>query len=180
MNRIVLLSTLLALSSFAAEFKGVKMDDQVTVDGRTLKLNGMGLRTKFIISVYVAGLYVESPSKDPNAILKADEARRVDLRMLRGLDKGSTIDAIRAGFDANSKAQLPALKERLDSFCAQIPDLKEGQTLTITYSPGKGTSVVGAGGSTVIPGKDFADALFAVWLGKSPADEGLKKGMLGL
>ncbi|MCM2317339.1 MAG: chalcone isomerase family protein [Thermoanaerobaculia bacterium] len=29
-------------------------------------------------------------------------------------------------------------------------------------------------------GKDFADALFAVWLGKYPVDEKLKDGMLGM
>ena len=31
----------------------------------------------------------------------------------------------------------------------------------------------------MIPGKDFADAMFAVWLGAKPADAGLKEGMLG-
>lgn len=180
MKRLILVSGLIGLTAMAGELKGVKMPDEVTVDGKTLKLNGMGLRVKFIISVYVAGLYVENPTKDPAAILKADEARRVDLRMLRDLDAKATVDAIRAGFDANSKAQMGALKERLDTFCGQIPDVKDGQVLSITYVPGKGTSIVGAGAATVIPGKDFADAFFAVWLGKSPADEGLKKGMLGL
>jgi hypothetical protein len=30
-----------------------------------------------------------------------------------------------------------------------------------------------------VEGKDFADALFSVWLGKDPADDDLKAGMLG-
>jgi hypothetical protein len=30
-----------------------------------------------------------------------------------------------------------------------------------------------------VQGKDFADALFSVWLGKQPVDDGLKKAMLG-
>jgi hypothetical protein len=30
-----------------------------------------------------------------------------------------------------------------------------------------------------VEGKDFADALFSVWLGQSPVDESLKNGMLG-
>jgi hypothetical protein len=101
------------------------------------------------------------------------------MRMLRDLDAATIVDAIRTGFDKNAKAQLPALQERLDAFCKIVPAVKKGQTLTISYVPGKGTSISGAGGSTVITGKDFADALFSVWIGKAPVDDGLKKGMLG-
>jgi hypothetical protein len=36
-----------------------------------------------------------------------------------------------------------------------------------------------AGERSVIPGKDFADALFSVWLGQHSADDGLKRGLLG-
>lgn len=179
MKRFILLSGLIGVSALAGELKGVKMPDEVTVEGKALKLNGMGLRVKFIVSVYVAGLYVENVSKDPAAILKADESRRVDMKMLRDLDQKTIVEAIRSGFEKNSGSQMAALKERLDTFCALIPSLKEGQVLTLTYVPGKGTSVAGAGASTFIAGKDFADALFAVWLGKSPVDDGLKKGMLG-
>lgn len=180
MKRLVLLSGLvMASSSFAGELKGVKMPDEVTVEGKALKLNGMGLCVKFIVNVYVAGLYVENKSTDPATILKNDEARRVDMKMLRDLDAKTIVDAIRTGFEKNSGSQMGALKERLDKFCALIPALKEGQTLTLTYVPGKGTSVVGAGEATFITGKDFSDALMSVWIGKSPVDDGLKKGMLG-
>jgi Chalcone isomerase-like len=70
------------------------------------------------------------------------------------------------------------LKERLDRFIEQIPDLKEG--LTITYVPGQGTTVVvgEAEARTRIEGKDFADALFRVWLGEDPVDSDLKDKML--
>lgn len=179
MKRFVLLSGLIGVSALAGELKGVKMPDEVTVEGKALKLNGMGLRVKFIVNVYVAGLYLENVSKDPAVILKADEGRRVDMKMLRDLDQKTIVEAIRTGFEKNSGSQMAALKERLDTFCALIPSLKEGQVLTLTYVPGKGTAVAGAGSATFIAGKDFADALFSVWLGKSPVDDGLKKGMLG-
>jgi Chalcone isomerase-like len=57
----------------------------------------------------------------------------------------------------------PQLKERLDRFVEQIPDLKEGQRLTITYLPGKGTTVVVGDDEarTRIEGKDFADGCSA-------------------
>ena len=56
----------------------------------------------------------------------------------------------------------------------------KGQVLRPTYIPGKGTTVTGQGEKALIEGKDFADALFNVWLGQHPVDGDLKKGMLGL
>jgi hypothetical protein len=75
---------------------------------------------------------------------------------------------------------MPSLKARLDTVNAAIPDLKKGDELTITYIPGKGTHVQSKGGQDLsVEGKDFADALFSVWLGKDPVDDDLKDGMLG-
>ena len=49
-----------------------------------------------------------------------------------------------------------------------------------TYVPGRGTTVVvgEAEARTRIEGKDFADALFRVWLGEDPVDSDLKDKML--
>jgi len=53
-----LFSTCVAASLLGREVAGVKMPDTVTVEGKTLKLNGMGLRKKVMFKVYVAGLYL--------------------------------------------------------------------------------------------------------------------------
>jgi len=62
-----------------------------------VKLNGVGLRKKAIFKVYVAGLYVEAPSKDAAAILAADAARIVKMQYLRSVDKASITGAFRRG-----------------------------------------------------------------------------------
>ena len=171
----------LAMPTLAGELEGVKMPDTLEVAGKQLKLNGMGLRKKFFFNVYVAGLYVESPSKDPAALVQADGIKRVKMSMLRDLSRDQIAEAIREGFDKNNKAQLPQLKARLENFIAQMPTaVKKGDVLELTYLPGKGTEVTAKSGeATHIEGKDFADALFSVWLGKFPVDEDLKRGMLG-
>ena len=51
----------------AKELAGVTMPDTLSVGGKTLKLNGLGLRKKAIVKVYVGGLYLETPSKDAAA-----------------------------------------------------------------------------------------------------------------
>ena len=89
-------------------------------------------------------------------------------------------EAFREGFAANSSASLPSLQARLDAFCALWPTMRAGDRAEMTYVPGAGTTLAINGkelGRT--EGKDFADALFLVWLGTKPADSGLKEGLLG-
>jgi hypothetical protein len=177
---LVAMLVALSFTAFAGELAKVKMADEATVDGKSLKLNGMGLRQKFIFKVYVAGLYLETKSNNPGEILGRDEVRRVEMHMLRDLDKATIVEAFQKGVEKNNPGKVAALKERLDQFAAAIPDLKEGQSISIVYVPQKGTRVEGKNvGQFNAPGKDFADALFSVWLGGSPVDEGLKAGMLG-
>jgi hypothetical protein len=67
---------------------------------------------------------------------------------------------------------------RLGKFSAMF-SVKEGDQIVMTYLPGKGTAVSVKGTEKgVIEGKDFADALFAVWLGNNPVQEDLKKALL--
>lgn len=173
---ILTATLLIGSSAFAREFKGVKMPDTTTVDGQELKLKGMGLRSKFVFDVYVAGLYLADPSKDA----LSDQARQVKIVMLRELSKDQIADAIKEGFQKNAASDMPKLKDRLDKLMGVLESAKKGDTLTLTYVPGKGTLVSGRGKDlTTIEGADFANALFSVWLGKSPVDEDLKKGMLG-
>ncbi len=173
--------TLVAAAAAAMELAGVTLPDTITVGGATLKLNGMGVRKKLFIKVYVGGLYVAAPSHDAAAIIAADEPKEVVMHFLYSkVEKEKLTEAWREGFANNSAAQLPALQARLDQFCAWWPDMKSGGRAVITYMPGTGTTLVLNGKEAgVIPGKDFADAMFAVWLGAKPADSGLRAGMLG-
>jgi hypothetical protein len=185
MKRFVL-STLLCLSlaappaALAREAHGVKLDDTVQVGGKELKLNGAGLRRKFIFNVYVAGLYLEAASSDAGKILAADAPRVVKMHMVRDLSKEDISKALREGFEANAGAALPTLQPKLDTFIAAIPAVKNGDVLTLSYVPGKGTTVTSKTGQEVtVEGKDFADALFSIFIGAKPVDGGLKDGMLG-
>ena len=167
-------------SMSAGELAGVTMPDTATVEGRTLKLNGMGLRKKLMFKVYVAGLYVETPTKAAEAIISSDQVRRMDLHVLRNLKASQVTEAIEEGFEKNSKPQMAALSDRLKKFSSLFSDVAEGDEILMTYVPGKGTSVSIKGSEKgTIEGKDFADALFSVWLGPNPVQEDLRKALIG-
>ena len=178
-----LAATLLALTAsvgLAADVAGVKMPDAETVDGKVLKLNGAGVRKKFLFKVYAAGLYLQTPSKDAAAVLSSSEAKSMRLHILRSLKGKQVSEAISEGFERNSKEQLPKLRARLQKFQEMIPDVAEGDELVFTWVPEKGTSVTVRGTDRgLIEGRDFADALFSVWLGPNPVQEDLKTALLG-
>lgn len=171
-----------AAGAFGAEIHGVELPDSCVVAGKTLRLNGLGARTKTFLNVrvYIAGLYLEAPDNDARRIIAADATRRMELRMTHAAPRARLMRELLDGIERNARDAMPMLKQRLDLFLAGIPDLKEGGLLSITYVPGVGTHMeaTGAGGVTV-PGKDFADALFSAWLGAHPLDDELKARLLG-
>ena len=130
-------------------------------------------------SVVLGGLYLESAAKDSTAILSSDQARAIRMQFLRNLSKSQLVDAFREGFEGNAMDQA-GQKAAFDKMLALVPDVKEGDTMTLAYSPGKGTSLaVDDKELGVFEGKGFADAVFSIWLGPKPPSEELKSGMLG-
>jgi hypothetical protein len=184
MNKTLALSAALALTlstaATAGEVAGVRMPDTVTAEGKTLKLNGMGLRTRVVFNVYVAGLFLENPTHEASAAISSDQVKRIELSILRKLSGSQVSEAISEGFEKNSKGQMGALKVRLQKLESWIPDVDKGDSIVLTYVPGKGTVVSARlAEKGVIEGKDFADALLSVWLGSDPVQDDLKTKLLG-
>jgi hypothetical protein len=169
----------------AIEVEGQKFEPTVALAGQTLNLNGVGLRKRAIFKVYVAGLYAGQKTADAAAIINEKGARRVSLRMLRDVDASSFIDSFNDGLKNNhTEAQLTALKAQTDmltSTLKSIGEAKKGDTINFDYTPDGGTRITlnGQPKGDAIPGADFFSAVLRIWLGDKPADETLKKGMLG-
>ena len=170
-----------AAAAQAKELAGVKVPDTLSAEGTSLTLNGLGLRKRAIFSVYVGGLYLVSPSKDPAAILSADAPKAVSMHFLRSVTKAQLVDAFKEGFESNAKEKAAAQKANVEKLLEMLTDVKEGDVMVFSYAPGKGTTVSkGEKAAGLIEGKDFADIIFALWLGPQPPSEDLKKGMLGI
>jgi hypothetical protein len=177
---VALLALALALPAPAREVAGIQVPDSVAVGGKTLALNGAGLRSKFFVKVYVGALYLEQRSSDPAAIVAADAPWKVTLAFKREVEKKQILEAFKEGFEKNSAPDLAALTPGLARLDAAMKDLKTGDVLEFTYLPGAGSTITGPGGVDVtIEGKVFAAALLRNWLGEKPADGDLKRGMLG-
>ena len=187
MRRVILATCLCLFSALtnAVEFSGVFIDDEIRLeDGQALVLNGVGLREKFWIDVYVGSLYLSSKSDDVAEILSNPGPWRVQLDFVyKEVASEKLLDSWHQGFEKNQSAEtLNKLQPRIDQFYSYFATSTVAKDqYRFDYFPGMGVSIskneqqLGQ-----IPGDDFKNALLEIWLGNHPADKKLKKGMLGL
>jgi hypothetical protein len=163
----------------AGSLAGVTMPDTVQVGGTTLVLNGMGLRTKFMVKVYVAGLYLDQKSSDASAILQTDAPKRIVMHFLHGASKSQIANAFDDSFNENAPDARKMVKDEINQFLGVLEPLKEGEEMVFTYVPGTGTTcTINGKEKLTIAGKAFGPVLFSVWLGPKPPNADLKKGIL--
>jgi Chalcone isomerase-like len=175
------ISTTIGRESHAAEIGGVKLPDQVTLEGKTLKFNGAGLRQASIlkVNVYAAGLYLESPSKDAQAIADSDQLKTIELVFMRDVSANQVAGALQEAFDKNCEKDCSKLKAELVRLKAVLKEIKKGETMAYHFFPDRVEVVVG-GKKNAIAGKAFPHQLIRCWIGKNPPNPGLKEGLLGM
>src|SRR5258705_13514988 len=112
------LMLLVPLVSSAAIVAGVNMEDKTTVNGQTLVLNGLGLRKKFFIKVYVGGLYLQAKMSNPASILASDTSRRMTMHFLYSVSKDQMCDAWEEGLTANVPNASAEVKTAFKTLCS--------------------------------------------------------------
>jgi len=177
-----LFALLIAVTAQAADVGGVKLDDKVSVGGQDLVLNGAGIRTRFMLKVYVASLYVPAKAGDLAGVL-AKGPRRIQMNLLRNLSADDLVNALVDGLkENNTEQEMAAVKaqtDQLTSIMKAFGEVKEGNVVTLDFVDG--ATVVGFNGAArgTIPGEPFNKALTKIWLGDKPVQADLKKAMLG-
>jgi hypothetical protein len=181
--KLILIFALL-LPSFASakEIKGIHLPDSIEVGSTQLMLNGVGLRSKFIFTVYAGGLYLTQPSQDEAAIIKSDAPMMIRMHFIYdGVSAEKLQTAWKDGFALTAPNAGKKLIEAMAAFSGMFTvEAKKNDIYDISWLPGKGTEVrFNDKALGMISGLDFKQALFGIWLGKQPVDAALKEGMLG-
>jgi hypothetical protein len=166
--------------------KGVEMPASLMYDSVPLILNGAGVRNKFFIDVYVAGLYLKSKSNKEKAIADADETMAVRLQIISNtVTMDRMTEAIREGFDRSLLGRTQKFRSQIDMAVNifRSEPVKVGDVYDIWYIPKKGGVIAFKNGvnlNILITGIGFKKAMFGIWLCPNPVDRQLKAGMLGL
>jgi len=165
---------------YAATLAGITLPDTAQVGGKNLVLNGLGLRTKVIVKVYVAGLYVEQKSSDPNAIIKSDTPKQIVMKFMHSASKSQMSDAFKESFHDNSPDAVKTMQPDIDRLLGALDPVNTGDQMVFTYVPGTGTTYsLNGKDKLTIAGPAFGQVLMSVWLGPKPPNADLKKGLLG-
>jgi hypothetical protein len=178
---LVAAACLASVAAQARECLGVSFPEQATFSGRTLALNGLGLRqaTIFKVNVYVAALYVAKTSGDAASILAANAPFVARLHFVRSVGAADIAKGWTEGFERNPQAGVAASDPRVAQLRAWMADFKAGQEMSFTFDPAAGVEVeVNGAKQGSIHGDDFARALLSVWLGVPP-NAAIKAGLLG-
>ena len=175
----------LAAPAHAAEVSGVKLDDSVTVGGQKLVLNGAGMRQKFIINVYVAGLYLQNKKNTTAEVLAQTTPKRVTLVLQREVSSDEFGQLFITSMNKNStkeeKAKVISQTGKFGEMFASLDKVKKGDVITLDWIPGQGTvsTVNGKVTGETLPDLAFYNAVLRIWLGDHPAQDDLKEALLG-
>jgi hypothetical protein len=175
-----------AWSQATTDVAGVKYPQSASVGGSPLQLNGAGVRWRFIVRVYTAGLYLATKGSSTEAVLAAPGPKRLHVVMLREIDATELGKLFTRGMKDNSPREefsksIPGTLRMADLFSAK-KRLAVGESFGVDWVPGQGTLVRinGLVQGEPIKEPEFFNALMRIWLGPSPADAQLKDALLGV
>lgn len=180
----VFVALLMAAPVFAAEVNGVKFEDSLSVNGKSLVLNGAALRTVvrfgFDIKVYVGALYLEKKTKDVDAIINSAEAKRIVMEYVRSVDRDSLVKGFRDGFKNNCVAECEnaALFTNFKNVITSVKP-KDRMIIDVHGDKVKIANVGSSSKSIEVQSAAFAKNMIAVFIGKIPPTADFKKGLLG-
>jgi hypothetical protein len=185
MLRLAVIAVLVACAPAGAAHAAVCQDftfpEKLTDRNDTLVLNGVGLRRAYrFVKVYVAGLYLPAKTSNPAEIIDPTKPHTMVLHMLRSVTKQEMVEAWTKGFQDNAPQEWPTIAPRVDALQKAIPAMNKGDEIWFSHKPGEGVTFTLAGkASGRMEGDDFARALFSIYVGPKPPNEGLKTGVLG-
>lgn len=146
-----------------------------------LVLNGSGVRTKAFVPLYTAGLYLLKPSNSAAEVVRADEPMALRIKITSGfVSQSSLMASLDDGFESSTGGKTQPIREQIQQFrdCF-TEDIKKGDTFDMVYTPKHGV-IINKNGKLkgVVPGIEFKQALYGIWLSDKPADSSLKQALL--
>jgi Chalcone isomerase-like len=182
--KILLLAVLLLLlphGAFALEVAGVPVEQTEVVNNQTLRLNGSGIRKKFFVKVYVGSLYAAKRLATSGEVLNDPGDKLIRMRFLHSkVGKEKIVEAFAEGF-ANNAPELVAAGEGKKFLAFFTDDFVKGDTVDLqlaadgTVTAKHNRKVLGS-----VKSARLAQGILTIYFGDKPADETLKKGMLGI
>lgn len=159
----------------ALEVSGFQFSDAISLAGRQLVLNGVGLRSIFIMKVFLGALYVPERSRDPATLMAQTGPRRLAMRMLIDMSPERLLRSL----ESNERRAAPVAG--LETALMTVGLVPKGAGLDIDLIDGVvHFAVNGQARGSIRDGDQVFAAMLRAWLGERPIERDLKLGLLGL
>ncbi len=167
------------------KFAEVTFPNEVTVGGQKLQINGFGMRFRFGLRIYAAALYTPTKLTKNEDVIKPTVAKRLHMvaqRDVKGDDLGKLFSR---GMEENmTKEDFSKIVNgviKMGNIFAEAKTFLKGDTILIDVVPGTGlmTTFRGKLHGEIIKEPEFSQAMMQIWFGKKPADDALRKALLG-
>lgn len=166
--------------------EGVNIPESVSLDTLNLKLNGVGVRNKFHLKVYVAALYLPNKNNNPKDVINKNEPQAIALHMTSILMTSSNMSKyISEGFYRSTNGKVAPIQKQIDLALSifNSEPVSKFDKFEMFYIPEENGVKAYKNGKFLafIPGGvEFKKAMFGIWLSDDPVDADLKDGILGL
>lgn len=174
-GRTVLLASVLACASpaWAAQVAGVTLPPTETEHGTQLQLAGCAAREEFWMDLYAVSLYL--PQGMTAASMTDDQAPKL-IRLDVTYD-GKVPDGLPSAWKQRLRQRVS--QEFIRTLQKQYNNLRNGDTVRVSYLPGSGTTL-SVNGNTIVtrPGGELMNAMMQVWIGPDPVSENIKRLLL--
>jgi hypothetical protein len=146
-----------------------------------LQLRGAAiLRWARLVDLYAGAFYLP---EDVDAANWNDDVRKhLELCYFRKIPAKGFVEASQEHLQKTLPAdQLMRIQSRLDDLYSLFRDVGPDDRYMLSYTPETGT-VLSLNGEPLgaIPGVDFAEAYFGIWLGEKPLNEKFRDQVLGI
>ena len=172
-----------SLTVQAVSVDGIKLHDSFKLGDNELLLNGAGKRSKFFIDFYIAALYLNEKTDNAQKIIDDDALMMLQIHVISKLISSENLTrGTREGFDKSTNGNTQQIQSEIDSFLEAFKEpIKIGDVFEIVYMPEKGLTVIKNRhiAKRMQVTMEFKRALFGIWLSDKPAQDSLKKKLLG-
>lgn len=134
---------------------------------------------KFFFKLY--DLTLLAPSSASRAqILNAEVGFELRFSYLRTLEKPLILESAARMLERNlSAGELAQIEARVQQINAAYTTVRDGDRSSLRYQPGCGTTLAINGRDMItVPGQDFAQLYFKIWLGPQPTSKAMKEALL--
>ncbi len=177
---IILLSVLSILN--AKIISNINIKNSITINHQKLLLNGAGVRSMFFFNIYIGALYVQNRETNPQKIINSKQTMNIRMIITSSLISSQKMkngfkDAFKKSLKSGYYTNKKTIQQFLTTFNTKISK-KDIYDFLFYQKNGvmiyKNHKLI-----QTINSFAFKKALFAIWFGYYPAQESLKKKMLG-